>query len=157
MLKSIDPLLTPDLLYVLRAMGHGDEIAIVDANYPAQSAGPDVVRLDAADATRALDAVLSVLPLDTFVPEACWRMEVVGAADARAADLRRISRRHRQARGPQFKLGSLERFAFYERARRCFAHRRHRRAPALRQHHPQEGRHSPGLTRRCDGMTPPER
>jgi L-fucose mutarotase/ribose pyranase (RbsD/FucU family) len=80
MLKAIDPLLTPDLLYVLAAMGHGDEIAIVDANYPAQSAGPDVVRLDAADATRALDAVLSVLPLDTFVAEPCWLMEVVGAA-----------------------------------------------------------------------------
>ena len=77
MLKSIDPLLGPDLLYVLRAMGHGDELAIVDANYPAYSAGPDVIRLD-ADATRTLDAVLSVLPLDTFVPEACWRMQVVG-------------------------------------------------------------------------------
>ena len=73
MLKSIDPLLGPDLLYVLQAMGHGDELTIVDANYPAQSAGPDVIRL-AVDATRTLDAVLSVLPLDTFVPEACWRM-----------------------------------------------------------------------------------
>ncbi len=123
MLKSIDPLLTPDLLYVLAAMGHGDEIAIVDANYPAQSAGPDVVRLDAADATRALDAVLSVLPLDTFVAEPCWLMAVVGAAAGAAeppifAEFRAVVARRE---GPRFKLGSLERFAFYERARRCFA------------------------------------
>ncbi len=121
MLKAIDPLLTPDLLYALRAMGHGDEIAIVDANFPAQSSGPDVVRLDAADATRTLDAVLSVLPLDTFVAEACWRMEVVGDAAAEqpifAAFRDVIARRE----GPQFTLGSLERFAFYERASRCFA------------------------------------
>jgi L-fucose mutarotase len=121
MLKAIDPLLSPDLLYALRAMGHGDEIAIVDANYPAQSAGPDVVRLDAADATRALDAVLSVLPLDALVAEACWRMQVVGDADAELpifAEFRAIVARRE---GPQFKMGSLERFAFYERARRCFA------------------------------------
>jgi L-fucose mutarotase len=123
MLKAIDPLLSPDLLYVLQAMGHGDEIAIVDANYPAQSAGPDVVRLDAADATRALDAVLSLLPLDTFVPEACWRMEVVGAAGGDReppifAEFRAVIA---EREGPEFKLGSLERFAFYERARRCFA------------------------------------
>ena len=78
MLKNIDPLLTPELLYVLRAMGHGDEIVIVDANYPAESVGPQVVRLDAMSATQALDVVLSVLPLDTFVPDACVGMEVVG-------------------------------------------------------------------------------
>jgi len=121
MLKAIDPLLTPDLLYVLAAMGHGDEIAIVDANYPAQSAGPDVVRLDAADATRALDAVLSVLPLDTFVAEACWRMEVVGDADAEQPIFAEFRAVLAKREGPEFKLGRLERFAFYERARQCFA------------------------------------
>lgn len=121
MLKAIDPLLSPDLLYVLRAMGHGDEIAIVDANYPAQSAGPDVIRLEAADAPRALDAVLSVLPLDTFVPEACWRMEVVGDADADLAVFREFRYVIGKREGPQFRLGTLERFAFYERASRCFA------------------------------------
>ena len=82
MLKGLDPVLSPDLLHVLRAMGHGDEIAIVDGNYPAEGAGPEVVRLDGLPATRVLDAVLSVMPLDDFVPEACWRMEVVGDAGA---------------------------------------------------------------------------
>ena len=102
-------------------MGHGDEIAIVDANYPAQSAGPDVVRLDAADATRTLDAILSVLPLDTFVAEACWRMEVVGDADAEQPIFAEFRAVLAKREGPEFKLGRLERFAFYERARQCFA------------------------------------
>ncbi|HTM79279.1 MAG TPA: RbsD/FucU domain-containing protein, partial [Devosia sp.] len=57
MLKNIPPLLGPDLLAILRAMGHGDEIAIVDANYPADSAGPLLVRLDGISATEILDAV----------------------------------------------------------------------------------------------------
>ncbi len=121
MLKAIDPLLNPDLLYVLRAMGHGDEIVIVDANYPAQSAGPDVIRLDAVDATRALDAVLSVMPLDTFVDEACWRMEVVGDAESDEPIFAEFRAVIAKREGPRFKLGRLERFAFYERARHCFA------------------------------------
>ena len=120
MLKSIDPLLSPDLLYVLRAMGHGDELAIVDANYPAYSAGPEVIRVDAS-ATRTLDAVLSVLPLDTFVPEACWRMEVVGAEGSDQPIFTEFRSIIAKREGPQFKLASLERFAFYDRAKHCYA------------------------------------
>ena len=99
MLKNLDPLLTPDLLQVLRAMGHGDEIVLVDANYPAESAGPEVVRLDGIEATRVLDAVLSVMPLDDFVPEACWRMEVVGAAEDEQPEPSRRNCKHRNLRG----------------------------------------------------------
>jgi L-fucose mutarotase len=120
MLKAIDPLLGPDLLYVLRAMGHGDELAIVDANYPAHSAGPDVIRVEAG-APRTLDAVLSVMPLDDFVPDACWRMEVVGAAASDEpifGEFRAIIAKHE---GAKFKLASLERFAFYEKAKGAFA------------------------------------
>ena len=98
MLKNLDPMLTPDLLHALRAMGHGDEIAIVDANYPANSPGPRVVRLDGVDATRALDAILSVMPLDDFVPEACWRMQVVGAPDEEQPMFAEFRASHRQAR-----------------------------------------------------------
>ncbi len=81
MLKNIHPLLNADLLQVLRQMGHGDELAIVDANFPAYSQGPRVVPLHGVDAVAALDAILSVVPLDDFTPEACWRMQVVGAPD----------------------------------------------------------------------------
>jgi len=121
MLKNLDPLLTPDLLQVLRAMGHGDEIVLVDANYPAESAGPQVVRVDGIEATRVLDAVLSVMPLDDFVPEACWRMEVVGAADAEQPIFGEFRAIIAKREGERFKLGSIERFAFYARARECFA------------------------------------
>ena len=99
MLKGLDPLLSPDLLHTLRAMGHGDEIVIADANYPAEAMGLPVIRLDGLSATAVLEAVLSVMPLDTFVPEAAWRMEVVGDPDAEQpifADFRDASG---QARG----------------------------------------------------------
>ncbi len=120
MLKGLDPLLTPDLLSALRAMGHGDTLAIVDANYPAASAGPSVVRLAGASATEAASAVLSIMPLDDFVPEAAWCMEVVGDPGAEppiVAEFRDAIHRHEGAR---FGLARLERFAFYERAAQCF-------------------------------------
>ena len=66
MLKGIDPLLAPDLLHVLAAMGHGDELAVVDANFPAVAVARRLVRLDGVRASRALQAILSLLPLDTF-------------------------------------------------------------------------------------------
>jgi L-fucose mutarotase len=121
MLKNIDPLLTPDLLYVLRAMGHGDEIVIVDANYPAESAGLHVVRLDALSATQAMDVVLSVFPLDSFVPDACVRMEVVDKPSEELpifGEFRALIAKHE---GPGFTLHQLERHKFYERAGKCFA------------------------------------
>lgn len=121
MLKGLDPLLTPDLLMILRAMGHGDEIAIVDGNFPADSMAQRLVRLDGVSATVVLDAILSVLPLDEFVPEAAWRMEVVGDATAEQpifAEFRTmLSRRN----GPDTPLGALERFAFYDRAQAAYA------------------------------------
>lgn len=120
MLKNIPPILGPDLLAILRAMGHGDEIAIVDANYPADSAGPVLVRLDGASATDVLDAVLTVMPLDDFVEEAAICMQVVGDAGKRepvmdAFDA--IIRQHEPAMG----LSSLERFAFYARVKTGYA------------------------------------
>jgi L-fucose mutarotase len=121
MLKGIDPLLSPDLLAILRGMGHGDEIAIVDANFPAESSARRLVRLDGVSATAALDAVLSVMPLDTFVPEAAWRMEVVGAPDAEEPIFAAFRDILEQREGPDMRLGPLERFAFYERARTAFA------------------------------------
>jgi L-fucose mutarotase len=73
MLKGIDPLLGPELLCALRAMGHGDEIAIVDANYPAQDHARRCVRADGHSATAMLEAVLTVLPLDRVVEAAAFR------------------------------------------------------------------------------------
>ncbi len=121
MLKGLDPILSPDLLQVLRSMGHGDEIVVVDANFPADSMAQRLVRLDGLTVTAVADAILSVMPLDNFVPEAAWRMEVVGDPTAEQpifAEFREILARRE---GPRFTLAALERFAFYERARTAYA------------------------------------
>ena len=73
MLKGIDPILSPELLATLRAMGHGDEIAIVDGNYPGVEHARRLVRLDGIALIPALDAILSLMPIDDFVEEAIFR------------------------------------------------------------------------------------
>ncbi len=121
MLFGIDPLLGPDLLMILRAMGHGDEIVIVDANYPATSNAKRLVRLDGVDTSQALAAVLSVMPLDSFVESPANGMQVVGKPDevpAALADFQTIIDR---SAGFPVAVGRIERFSFYERAKTCFA------------------------------------
>lgn len=67
MLKGIDPIVSPDLLFALAKMGHGDVLAIVDSNYPAYAAGVPVVRADGVDSTQMISAVASLISLDRFV------------------------------------------------------------------------------------------
>ena len=121
MLKNIDPRLHPDLLYVLAQMGHGDKLAIVDRNYPAESTAQRVVRLDGLDLLPALEAVLSVFPLDTFVDAPLAGMNHVDdpatIPDVQAeafALARRVEDR-------EIGVERIERFAFYEAVRECFA------------------------------------
>lgn len=121
MLRGLNPILTPDLLYVLRAMGHGDTIAIVDANFPGESAGPQCIRLDGVDASEVLRAVLSVMPLDTFVTDPARVMQVVGDAEAvpdAVAEFQQIL--HSDADTPVDLVG-VERFGFYDIAKTAFA------------------------------------
>ena len=120
MLYGIDPIIGPDLLYVLRAMGHGDELVIVDANYPAESNRNRVVRLDGVDAVRAAEAILSLMPLDTFVEAAAHRMQVVDDPDA-VPEVCRAFQELVARRSPGQTVGSIERFAFYERCKGTFA------------------------------------
>jgi L-fucose mutarotase len=121
MLRNIDPLLTPDLLKILREMGHGDEIAIVDANYPAVTDGRRVVRLAGVDATEALRAILTVLPLDTYVDHAAHRMEVVGDPDRIEPITLEFQNLLDDLAVEDVKLGSIERFDFYARVKDAFA------------------------------------
>jgi L-fucose mutarotase len=121
MLKGLDPLLSPDLLHVLRAMGHGDEIVVADANFPAASMARRLLRLDGVSAVAVVDAILSVMPLDDFAPEAAWRMEVVGDAGAEQPIFAEFRRVLAAQEGERFRLAALERFAFYERAEAAFA------------------------------------
>src|SRR3712207_1788037 len=121
MLKGLDPILSPDLLQVLRSMGHGDEIAVVDGNFPADSMAQRLVRLDGLSATAVTDAILSVMPLDDFVPEAAWRMEVVGDPEAEQPIFDEFRAILAKREGTQARLGALERFAFYDRAQAAYA------------------------------------
>jgi L-fucose mutarotase len=73
-LLNIDPLLSPDLLHALRTMGHRQDLAIVDANFPCDPAGTRTIRLDGVSATDVLAAVLSVLPVEVDEPAGAWRM-----------------------------------------------------------------------------------
>lgn len=121
MLKGIDPLLGPDLLCVLASMGHGDELVIVDANFPAEANARRLVRLDDVRATRAAEAILSLLPLDEYVDEPAAVMAVVGDPDAEPevwAEFRHIAE---AAHGAAVGFERVERYAFYERARQAFA------------------------------------
>ncbi|OWV86837.1 RbsD/FucU domain-containing protein [Rhizobium sp. R693] len=120
MLKGISNLLTPQLLHVLQAMGHGDEISIVDGNYPGESAGPKLVRLDGHSATDVLDAILSVMPLDTFVKDPAVGMDVVGEVPELPpilADFEAIIKKHE----PAMSLSVVKKPDFYPRANKAYA------------------------------------
>ena len=119
MLKGLPALLSPDLLHILASMGHGDEIVLADANFPAATHAKRLVHLPGIGAAAVLDAVLTVLPLDTFVDQPALTMQVVGDAVAMpeaVADFQAVLQRHGCA-----PAGSLERFAFYDRAAQAFA------------------------------------
>ena len=119
MLKNISPLLTPQLLFGLAKLGHGDDVALVDANFPAdriaEQAHARLVHLPGLSTTQVLQAVLSVLPLDSFDSPCSWTMQVVGDAQAVPVPVAEFKQALRAAN--EAAPGSLERFAFYEHAR----------------------------------------
>ena len=121
MLKNLDPILSPELLSVLAAMGHGDELAIVDANFPAVTMARRLVRLDGLGATRVLEAVLSVLPLDDFVDSPAAVMQVVGQPETVPETVREFQQAIDRAEAKSVKITSLDRFEFYDRSRAAFA------------------------------------
>lgn len=123
MLKGIDPLLNADVLHALRAMGHGDDLVIVDTNFPADSVARqttygDVLRIDRS-AAEVVRAVLSVYPIDTFVDDAAARMEVVGEPDTVMPVMEEAQTEITAAGGPT--MIGIERYAFYERAKQAYA------------------------------------
>ena len=120
MLKGIDPLLGPELLATLRAMGHADEIAIVDANFPAAANARRLIRAEGASATRMVQAILSVLPLEQFEPIAAFRMEVDGASGELPPVIGEFEALLR-AVGYGGPIGALGRFDYYERTRSAYA------------------------------------
>jgi L-fucose mutarotase len=126
MLKGLDPLLDAELLYLLAAMGHGDDLALVDRNFPADSVARatvsgQLVRQDGVDTTAMARAILSLFPLDSFVEAPVQRMEVVGEPETLLEVHQDMQRVANQAEGREVTMASLERFAFYEAAKGAYA------------------------------------
>ena len=120
MLKNIPKILSPDLLKILCEMGHGDELVIADGNFPAESCGQRVVRADGHGGAKMLEAVLSVIPLDTYAKENFVLMQVVEGDNVRPTiweEYKKIA----AAKDPNVRAGFEERFAFYERAKKAYA------------------------------------
>jgi L-fucose mutarotase len=125
MLKSLDPILTADLLYALRAMGHGDDLVICDTNFPADSVARQsvlrrLIRLDGVTAPRAARAILSVMPLDPFVDKPAIRMEVVDKPNDLPGVQSEVQREIDAAEGRPWPMGSIERHAFYALAKKAY-------------------------------------
>lgn len=125
MLKNIDPLLNADVLYALRAMGHGDTLVICDTNFPADSVARetvlgDLLRIDGVTAARAVEAVLSVVPLDTFVDDSARRMEIVGSPDEISPVQQEVQAAIDKAEGKSWPMTSIERMEFYEHAKKAY-------------------------------------
>jgi L-fucose mutarotase len=119
MLRGLDPLLTPDLLHALASMGHGDTIAVVDANFPAATTARRLILLPGIDAAAVLDAILTLLPIDDFEPEPITVMQVVGNPAATPDPVRDfMTALARLAAPPPV---AIERHAFYRAAAAAFA------------------------------------
>jgi L-fucose mutarotase len=126
MLKGIDPRLPPEVLYALAAMGHGDMVVLVDSNFPMDSVARKTVlgrtlymnNLSAAEATAA---ILSVLPLDTFVDDFAARMEIVGAPNDIPPVQSEVQDVINATEGTPRPMVSVERFAFYDLAASAYA------------------------------------
>ena len=126
MLKNLDPILSADLLWLLAAMGHGDDLALVDANHPAESiaratTSGRLVRLPGLTMERVARAILSVLPIDEYEPHAVRRMQVVAEPKTIPAVQAAVQGELDAALGTHTPLAGIERFAFYETARQAFA------------------------------------
>lgn len=121
MLKGIDPLLSGDLLKILDDMGHGDQLMLVDRNYPAVSSGRPVIRLGEVSILRAAEALLSVFPLDSFIEHPLERMEVDDDPSKTTAVQDALLARASQIEGRDLAYGVVPRLDFYGRARDVYA------------------------------------
>lgn len=119
MLKNIPVALSPELLKALDEMGHGDEIVIGDGNFPSGNLGPKVIRADGLGGKALLDAILTVIPLDTYAPSNFMLMETTNGDPTPTIwkEYEDIANQH----DPNVHVEKIERYAFYERAKKAYA------------------------------------
>lgn len=126
MLRNFDNRLNADVIRCLRAMGHGDDLVICDTNFPADSVARhtvtgELLRMDNLTAAEAIEAILSVMPLDSFVDAPASRMEIVGKPAEIPPVQQEVQAVIDTREGKPWPMGSVERFAFYEKARDAYA------------------------------------
>jgi L-fucose mutarotase len=125
LLKGLDPILNADVLHALKSMGHGDDLILADMNFPADSIARHslygrLLKLENVTAGRAAQAILSLMPLDSFAPQSALRMEIVDMPEEVPPVQREVQAAINAAEGRPWPMGSIERFAFYEAARRSY-------------------------------------
>lgn len=126
MLRNFDNRLNADVIQCLRAMGHGDDLVICDTNFPADSVARHTVtgqllRMENLTAAEAVDAILSVMPLDSFVDKPAERMEMAGKPDEVLPVQAEVQTMIDKWERKSWPMGSVERFAFYEKAKNAYA------------------------------------
>ncbi len=119
MLYGINKLLTGDILKILCDMGHGDELVVADANFPAESIAKRVIRVPGVDGAEVLRAVLSVFPLDTYVDTPVFVMDLTDSDKAKGMKEPEMWHIYSEVTG--HRLGLIERFDFYERTKGAYA------------------------------------
>lgn len=126
MLKGIDQRLSAEIVHVLMLMGHGDDLVICDVNHPAATIAAEttygrLVDMAGCDIPTAARAILTLMPLDTFVPAPVARMQMVGNPEGVVPVFGRMQAVIDAAEGRRVEMQALERFAFYDAAKRAFA------------------------------------
>jgi L-fucose mutarotase len=120
MLKRIPAILSPDLLYMIAQMGHGDELVLADANFPSTAIARRLVRADGHGVPAILEAILQLFPLDSFVEAPAAVMQRVDKPSESAPVWNEFQRLLDSAEAKHIKIERVERFAFYERAKTAF-------------------------------------
>ena len=122
MLKGIPDIISPDLLKIMHEMGHGDDLVIGDANYPAASNAQRLIRCDGHGTTELLDAILQLFPLDSYVEYPVSLMQVV-PGDPTIPEIQDEIKKvviKQEGRGEKV-IEYVERFSFYEKAKKAYA------------------------------------
>lgn len=123
-LKGIPPLISPELLYALASMGHGDEIVLADSNFPSDSIahanGARLIVCDGLPIPRLLRQILKLFPLDQYVAQPVGLMDLVDNDKKKGLQVP-IWNEYKQIVGDDVQFEMIERFQFYERAKKCFA------------------------------------
>jgi len=125
MLKGIDRRLSAELVHALMLMGHGDDIVVCDVNHPAATIAAEttfkrLIDMPGCDIPSATEAILSLMPLDTFVPQPVTRMQMVDNPEGQAPVFAAMQSVIDRLEGRQVGMGAVERFAFYAAAKRAF-------------------------------------